>query len=226
LIRRFRKALRGLARDNLLLAQLPRRWAGGSVSLDALEEQLRKPDLDREVLAFAGARCLFASGDTGVGERFEQALQDGLSPGAARDPLMASLGETAGDEVNPDLTAVAEMRGGLRDLERAALALGLTLREESDMPDQDAASVFRAAGERGLIAADAAERLAEAAALWRDLHGALRLIAGDGFAVDTASSRVKTGIARACGLDDFDALAARFLDTASLAAADIDALAH
>ena len=227
LIRRFRKALRGLARDNLLLAQLPRRWAGESFSLDALEKQLRKPGLDREVLALAGARCVFATGDNGIREWFEQALQEGLSRGAARDALMASLRETAADEVNPDLPTVAEMRGGLRDLECAALALGLTLREDdSDKPTRDAASVFRAAGKRGLIAADAAERLAEAAALWRDLHGSLRLIAGDGFEVDAASSQVKTGIARACGLDDFDELAARFLDTASVAAADIDALAH
>ena len=227
LIRRFRKALRGLARHNLLLAPVPRGEMGKPVSLDALEEQLQKPGLDREVLELAGARCVFASGDSGIGERFEQALQDGLSRGAARDALMASLRETAADEVDPDLPAVAEMRGGLRDLERAALALRLTLREdESDIPGQDAASVFRVAGGRGLIAADAAERLAEAAALWRDLHGSLRLIAGEGFAVDTASSQVKTGIARACGLDDFDALAARFQETASLAAADSDALAH
>ena len=36
----------------------------------------------------------------------------------------------------------------------------------------------------------------------------------------------RPGMSRACGLDDFDELAARFLDTASVAAADIDALAH
>ncbi len=227
LIRRFRKALRGLARDNLLLAQLPRREMGKPVSLEALEEQIQRPGLDREVLALAEARCVSASGDNGIRKRFEQVLRDGLSRGAARDALMASLRETAADEVVPDLTSVAGMRGGLRELERAALALRWALRQnESDMPEQYAASVFRAAGERGLIAADAAERLAEAAALWRDLHGSLRLIAGDGFAVDTASAQVRTGIARACGLDDFDALAARFHDTASLAAADIDALAH
>ena len=227
LVRRFRKALRGLARDNLLLTQLPRREMGKPVSFDALEEQFRQPDAGREFLAHAGARCVFASGGNGIGERFEQVLQDGLSRGAARDALMASLREPATDGGEPDLTSVAEMRGGLRDLQRAALALRLTLRQdESGMVAQDAASVFRAAGERGLIAADVAERLAEAAALWSDLHGSLRLIAGDGFAIDTASPQVRTGIARACGLDDFDALADRFLDAATLAADDIDALAN
>ncbi len=224
LVRRFRKALRTLSRDNLLLAQVPRRGMGGLLSLATLEDQFRNPDSAGELLALAGARCVFVSGDNETRERFEQALQDGLDQVKASDVLRASLRETAAQEVKPDLLSVADMRGGLQDLERAALALRLMLRE-SGTPDEHAGSVFQAAGERGLIAADAAERLAAAAPLWRDLRGSLRLIAGDGFAVDTASSQVRTGIARACGMDDFDALAARFHDTAYLAAADIDALA-
>jgi len=224
LVRRFRKALRTLSRDNLLLAQVPRRGMGGLLSLTTLEDQFRNPDSAGELLALAGARCVFVSGDNETRERFEQALQDGLDQVKASDVLRASLRETAAQEVKPDLLSVADMRGGLQDLERAALALRLMLRE-SGTPDEHAGSVFQAAGERGLIAADAAERLAAAAPLWRDLRGSLRLIAGDGFAVDTASSQVRTGIARACGMDDFDALAARFHDTAYLAAADIDALA-
>ena len=83
--------------------------------------------------------------------------------------------------------------------------------------DHDAASVFRAAARRGLIAAAAGERLAEAAALWRNLHGALRPIAGDGFALDAATSGVRNGIAKACGLDHFGDLTARFDDIAPLA---------
>ncbi len=227
LVRRFRKALRALSRDNLLLAQVPRRGMGGLISLATFEEQLGKSGSADELLALAGARCVFTSGDGETWDRFRQALRDGMNGGATRGVLLGSLRETAANDVEPDLRSVTDMRGGLRDLERASLALRLTLGEdESGMPDEDAASVFRTAGERGLIAADAAERLAEAVALWRDLHGSLRLIAGDEFAVDTATPKVRTGIAQACGTDDFDALAARFRDTASLAAADIDALAH
>ncbi|MDE2805627.1 MAG: fatty acid desaturase [Gemmatimonadota bacterium] len=227
LVRRFRKALRALSRDNLLLKQVPRRGMGGLVSLAALQDQLRNPDSSGELLALSGARCVFTSGDNEIRGRLEQVLKDGLSRGTAGNGLTGPLHEASADEAEPDLSSVADMRGGLRDLERAALALRLTLRQgEPDLPDLDAASVFRAAGQRGLLAADIAERLAEAAALWRDLHGSLRLIAGDGFAVDAASSQVRTGIARACGLNDFDALVTRFHDTASLAAADIDALAH
>ena len=227
LVRRFRKALRALSRDNLLLAQVPRRGMGGLISLATFEEQLGKSGSADELLALAGARCVFTSGDGETWDRFRQALRDGMNGGATRGVLLGSLRETAANDVEPDLRSVTDMRGGLRDLERASLALRLTLGEdESGMPDEDAASVFRTAGKRGLIAADAAERLAEAVALWRDLHGSLRLIAGDEFAVDTATPKVRTGIAQACGTDDFDALAARFRDTASLAAADIDALAH
>jgi len=227
LIRRFRRALRSLSRDNLLLAPVPRRGIGGMLSPAALEEQLRHPGSGRELVALAGAHCVFVSGDNETWQRFDQALRDGLSRGAARDVLTATLREAAANEIEPDLMSVADMRGGLRDLDRVALALGSTLsRDGTDLPDNDPTSVFRAAGERGLIAAAAAERLAEAAALWRKLHGSLRLIAGDGFAVDAATSKVKTGIATACGLDDFRALAAKFDETAPLAAADIDALAH
>ncbi len=227
LVRRFRKALRALSRDNLLLAQVPRRGMGGLISLATFEEQLGESGSADELLALAGARCVFTSGDGETWDRFRQALRDGMNGGATRGVLLGSLRETAANDVEPDLRSVTDMRGGLRDLERASLALRLTLGEdESGMPDEDAASVFRTAGKRGLIAADAAERLAEAVALWRDLHGSLRLIAGDEFAVDTATPKVRTGIAQACGTDDFDALAARFRDTASLAAADIDALAH
>ena len=227
LARRFRKALRALSRDNLLLTQVPRAGLGGLHSLAEFEEQLRKPDSGRELLALAGARCVFASGDSETWERCEQSLRDALSHGTAREVLTAAVRDAAANPIEPDLLSVVDMRGGLRDLERVAQALRSTMaQDESGTLDEDAAGVFRAAGTRGLIADDAAERLAEAATLWRNLDGSLRLIAGDGFEVDAATASVKTGIATACGLGDFDALKAAFHDTAHRAAADVDALAH
>ncbi len=228
LVRRFRRALRALSRDNLLLAQLPRGGTGGLVSIAALEEQLRNPGSDsRAILGLAGARCVFASGDGEVRERFMRALQDCLPRGTAQGMLTATLREATANPIEPDLSSVADMRGGLRDLERVAQALRWTLcRDDSGIPDEDATAVFRTAGTRGLIAADAAERLAEAVTLWRSLHGALRLIAEDGFAADAATPGLKTGIATACGLRDFDALTAAFRDAAHHAATGIDALAH
>ena len=67
LFRRFRKALRRLSRDNLLLAPAPRHAMSGPLSL-AAGDQLRKPD--REL---AGARRVFALGDDGVWQRVQEA---------------------------------------------------------------------------------------------------------------------------------------------------------
>ncbi len=227
LCRRFRKALRALSRNNLLLAPVPRGGIGELGSLDAFRDRLRNSDSSDELVALARARCVFVSGDGETGERFRQALRDALGTRGAREVLMAALRETAASEVEPDLLSVADMPGGLRDLERAALALQWAPGgDASDMLNGDPASVFRAAGRRGLVAEGAAERLAETVTLWRNLHGSLRLIADDAFAVEAATSTVKTVIAEACGLDDFGALAATIRDTASRAVADIDALAH
>ena len=89
----------------------------------------------------------------------------------------------------------------------------------------DAVSVFRGARKRGLIATEVADRLVDAATMWRNLRGSLRLVADDGSQVETADPRVRAVVVRSCGLDDFDALDAAIRDTASRTAADIDALA-
>ncbi|MDE2773648.1 MAG: fatty acid desaturase [Gemmatimonadota bacterium] len=225
LCRRFHKALRALSRGNLLLARVPRGGTGELVALDALVEQHRDPGSSRELLAPMRARCVFVSGDSETGARVEQALRDALSKGRAREVLLAELREATANMVQPDIASVANMRGGLEDIERAALYLRLTFGADApELLDCDVASVFRTVGRRGLMADGAAERLAEAATLWRNLHGSLQLVLEDGFAVDSAPTKVKAVVARACGLDDFGALAGLVRNTASRAAADIDAL--
>ena len=225
LCRRFHRALRALSRGNLLLAPLPRGGTGELVALDALVEQHRDPGSSRELLAPARARSVFVSGDSETGTRVEQALCDALSEGSAQEVLLAELREAAANTIEPDVASVADMRGGIEDIERAALYLRLTLGADApELLDCDVASVFRTAGQRGLIADGAAVRLAEGATLWRNLHGSLQLVLEDGFAVDSAPTKVKAVVARACGLDDFGALAGLVRNTASRAAADIDAL--
>ncbi|MCY4489226.1 MAG: hypothetical protein OXF11_19210 [Deltaproteobacteria bacterium] len=117
------------------------------------------------------------------------------------------------------------MRGGLRDVERAARFLQLI--HAGAFPDvlvPGAASAFRTLGAHGLIPADAAERLEEAARMWRNLRGVLPLVMEDGSRVETAGGKVEAVIARACGADDFSALAVTIRETASRAAADIAVL--
>ena len=226
LCRRFRKALRALSSNNLLLAPAGRGGLAEAQALADFAEQIRSPASGRDLLALARARRVFVAGDAEVGDRVGQAMRDALGEGAARDLLVAELRE-ANNGVERDLLSVAEMRGGLRDLERAALYLQLMGEPRaSEMQDWDAGSVFLEAGERGLIAADDAEQLAEAAALSRNLHSLLRLLPGDGFAVDTTTSETKAAIAGGCGLDDFDALVAAVHETGPRAVAHLDALAR
>ena len=228
--RRFRKRLRALSRDNLLLSPVPRDGIAVLRSLDEFAQQLEAPGSGPELLALARSRGVFVSGDADIETRLKRILRDALDGDTVRDAALEDLREatnTAANGVEPGLRSVMWGRGGVRDVERAALSLRLMPpRDDSfDGVAYDAASAFRTAGERGLIAEDAAERLAEAAELWRNLHGALRLVTEEGFAVDEASPGVKAVIAGACGLDDFGALARKASDAAAAAAAAIDAFA-
>ena len=67
--------------------------------------------------------------------------------------------------------------------------------------------------------------LAAAAVLWRNVRGALRLVADDGFEAESAPAGARATIAGICGVDDFDALAGVIDETASGAAAGIETLA-
>ena len=226
LCRRFLDALRALSRENLLFAPFPESSDRKPVrSLTDFVERHRTTGSAGELLEMTRARCVFTSGDPGIGRRFDEARREILANGAARDTLIAELREVAGGTPEPGLPTIDDVHGGLRDVERAARFLQLTY--AGDVPDDPApraSSVFKTTGSRGLIPADVAERLVESAKTWRNLWGILRLVADDGFAIETASPRAKAAIARACGMDDVDALTAAIRETASRAAADIDAL--
>ena len=224
--RRIGKALRALSRGNLLLAPIPRDGIAELESLADLRTRVGDPGSARDVLRFARARWVFASGEAGTVERFERVLREALGSNGVREALVSELSESAGNGAGRDLTSIAQMRGGLRDIERAALYLQLA--PTSDLPevrDRGAASVFRAAGRRGLIGAAAAGRLAEAATLWRNLDGSMRLVVEDPDALEAAAPRVKAVVAAAGGLEDFGEVAPAIRDTASGAAAEIDVLA-
>ena len=225
LCRRFRWALRALSRANLLMAPVPRGGIGELYLLPAFLERYQNAASGRELLALARARAVFVSGDAETGERVELALRKALSAGGAREVLMGELREARSNRAEPGLQSIVDMPGGLSDIERAALYLQLTPNGDVPQePDRTAASAFRTAGKRGLIGDRVAERLADAATLWQNARGSLRLVAEDGFAADTATPSVKAVVAQACGVDDFTALTGAIRETASRAVADIDAL--
>ena len=225
--RRYRKALHALSRGNLLLAPIPRGGIPELESIAELRDRLQAPPSVGDVLDFARARWVFASGEPGTVERFEGVLREALGGSGVRETLMAGLRESAAGAAEPDLTSITEMRGGLRDIERAALYLQLAPNGDApELRDQGAASVFRAAGRHGLIGDAAAERLAEAATLWRNLDGSIRLVVEDPGALDDATPGAKAVIAAAGGVEDFGTLAGAIRDTASSVAAEIDGLAE
>ena len=221
LCRRFQDALRTLTRGSLLFAPLPRGCNERAVrSLADIAEHYRAAASPDELLALTRARCVFEAGEVGIGRRFDDARREALAQGAARDMLIAGLREVGAGTAASGLAALDDMSGGLGDIERTARLLQVTLAGNApDGPAPSAAALFRAAGERGVIASDTAERLAEVASMWRNLRGILRLIADDGRVDETAGPGVKATIARAAGTHDFEELIAAIRETASSAVA-------
>jgi len=168
------------------------------------------------VPALTRARCVFECGDSEISRRFGELRREALAACGANASRMARLREPLEDPAWPCVSAFADMRGGLDDVERAARFLQLTSsRNGFDDPAPTAAAVFHVAG---------AEPLAQAAALWRDLQGITSLIGEEGFDVDGARPKVKSLVANACGHEDFDGLQSLVTETASRAAAEIDRL--
>ena len=214
LCREFAGALRALSEGSLVFApglnERPVR------SLARFEELRDDAGASGELLELIRARCIFTAGDPTVGVSFDAARRAILAEGAARDALIADLRKPATDAPAPGLAAIDDMRGGLRDIERCARLLQLTQGGDSRSP---AATVFEKAGADGTIPGDTAERLAEAARLWRTLQGALGLAVEDAGAADIGPD-AGAFLARSCEAENVDTLG----EAATRAVADIGAL--
>ena len=212
---RFGEVLASLAQNSLLFAPV----SGGARSiavlpLDGLAEHCRGEDWSKAI-DLTRARCVFETGDAGIGARFDEVRREVLSEAAANASLIAELRRPAAGAEQAGVSSFVDTRGGLEDLERAARLLRLTGNSEAfDEPAPAASSLF---GDSGA--------LAEAAALWRDLQGVVRLVGEEDFDASAARPGVQAQIASACGKEDFEALNAAVAETARRAAAEIDALA-
>lgn len=223
----FHTALRDLCQDSLLLAPFPDdREVPAVHALGSLRKRHQGMEAaGDELLGLVRARTLSAFGDRGAGERFDEIRREILVHSAARDRLVAKLREPPACTGRPSRLEVDGIRGGRRDVERAARCLQLA--QGTDTPGMlaaDAASVFRAAGTCGIIACDTAAHLVEATTMWRNLHGILRLVAQDGVSVDTVLPQAKAVVAQACDVDDFAALTGRVESVANRAVSGIAAL--
>ena len=177
--------------------------------------------------ALARARVVWAEGD--LGERFEEARRVALANALPPDDLAAQLAilrEEARDEsADEDIWAIEQKRGGLIDTEFVAQYLQLSHAAETDgVLAGDSAAVFEAAGSHGLIEPEAAQELADAATLWRNLHGILSLTVEEGFVEATAPPALLAVIERACDVTNIDSLKEAMRETAARTAGHYDRL--
>ena len=219
LARRFGTSLGDLARDSLLFSPVPRDSnCCTALPLDQLTSQLGTLASD-DMTVLTRARCVFEEGDSQIAGRFEEARRDVLTEMGADESRIARLRAPRQDPEEAGVSTYVGMQGGLADVERAARFLQLTKRTNGgtalDDPAPTAAAVLQ---DRG------AESLARAAALWRDLQDITCLVGGEDFDVAAAGTKVRSLVANACGQEDFDALNATVVETASRASAEIDAL--
>ena len=216
LCRRFQEGLVNVSRDSLLFSPL----------LADSETCLALPldDLAQHcghvapfgIPALTRARCIFECGDSELGRRFDAVRRQVLAKLSASDTVAAQLRQRPAARAADGVSAYAEMRGGLADVERAARCLQLD--EAVEDPAPTAAELFHDA-----------EPLAQAATLWRDLQSILHLIGEPGFDPADAGKAGKTVqalVASACGYADFETLHGAVIETARRADAEIDALAQ
>ena len=216
LCRRFREALTDLAQDSLLFSPIPPDAdLLLAVPLSELVESCGNPSSD-QIPVVARARRVFECGDSGIGDRVDEAWRQVVAAWSEDETLVAGLRELSENPGEAGVSTYAQMRGGLADVERIARVVQLT---DADAGQGDlappAAALFNGAG---------TESLAQAATMWRDLQVVMRLIAEEGFDPTAAGPEVQSVVANACGLEDFDALKSAVAETAARAAAEIDTL--
>ena len=226
LCRRCADALRALSRGNLLFAPLRRSRARRRVrTIEEFAAYFETIGSAEELLELIRARPIHWSGAEGIEQRFEEARRKVLACGVARQDLLADLGAAADSAPEPGLLTINDMRGGLRDIEHIARVL--QVRHGGTAPEilvPDVESVFRVASEHQLIAEAAADSLLDTVKMWRNLRGAVDLVADEEFTVEGASATARALITRSAGLDDFEILEDMISDRAIRTAAEIEVL--
>ncbi|CAN0489508.1 unnamed protein product [Laminaria digitata] len=178
-------------------------------SLEAFTKYQQSEAWTWEYQALTRARVVCAEGD--LGDRFQQVMRAVLTTPRDESKIQLDVAEMRErlrkEHGTEDVWLPKHLRGGLVDIE--FIAQYLQLRHAGSHPDVlagDTVSVLARAREAGLIDRTPAADLIEAAVLWRNLQGILRLTVDGDFDAGAAAPALKNVIARACGAVDFDAL--------------------
>jgi glutamate-ammonia-ligase adenylyltransferase len=168
-------------------------------------------------MALTRARTI--AGDPDLGARIDAAIRDTLRAPRDPDALLIDVLEMREriERERPAKTiwSVKFLRGGLTDLE--FLAQYLLLRHAAAHPeiiDGATHKVFAKLADAGLLEVGRAQMLIDATRLIRQIQGMLRLTAAPAFDADQGSPSLKSALARAAGLDDFDTLRRHLIETA------------
>lgn len=206
--------LAALAKDSLLFSALDRdSTACRALPLEELASHCHDanssdcPNLTR-------TRCVYETGTAGVGAKFQAIRKQILADWRKKGRDFFSLNTARAEGAPANVSSHLEMPGGLADIERAARCV--------QFADLDAGLEDSAPTAATLLRDHGA--LAQAAGLWRDIQGIVRLVGDEEFQVDAASASVQTLIATACGCEDLSALNSKITETASISAAQIDRL--
>ena len=196
-------------------------------SFAAFADRQRSDASTWEHQALTRARVICA--ENGLGERFDEVRHSALARPRERDALAADLAglreRMRRDDEGGDIWSIEQKRGGLIDAEFIAQYLQLLHGSRTaDILAGDAVAVFEAACRHGLIDPKTACELAEAATLWRNLHGILCLTVEEGFVEKAAGPALRSVIERACGMGGFDSLKEAMRETAARTAHHFDAL--
>ncbi len=169
--------------------------------------------------ALTRARVIFAEGD--LGERLNDIIRSVLCTRRDGKQLASEVLEMR-ERMRREFDSkgngsIKHRRGGLVDVE--FIAQFLQLLHGADSPElllREPASVFRYAETRSFLSGEAASDLIDAADLWRNLQGILRLTIGDDHLDEATAPGLFKVICRSCGTDDMDALKDRLETTSSV----------
>ncbi|UCH73211.1 MAG: bifunctional [glutamine synthetase] adenylyltransferase/[glutamine synthetase]-adenylyl-L-tyrosine phosphorylase [Rhodospirillales bacterium] len=185
--------------------------------LEGLERYYREDAWTWEHMALTRARVVAATSPD-IGDRTETTIRETLMKPRDADRLLVDVADMrlrmASQHKGESPWDIKHHRGGLVDIE--FIAQYLQLLHGPGHPRvfaENTAEALGRLGEAGVVPSDAVTTLVQALNLWWRLQDALRLMATEAFAEETASTSLKAALARAASLPDFESLCTA-MDTA------------
>ena len=222
LLQRFVRVFGELSPGAVLYKPSPP-WPGedtnAAYSLRTFEEHFADAPSTVDLRTLVHARVVFADGD--LGERFEAARQAILGHERQLDSLREALSASRpqGGEGPWDVMGAP---GGLTDIELLVEHLRLVASAASAVPVADGlVATLEAGAQQGLIDATVAAELADAARLWQNFDGFMRMASVDQDPTRLSPEEQLT-LAQACGAVALDELARSLAATRERSAAHID----